>query len=225
MGADTTVFMVGGDFPFKHGTAFSVFCFLLAKKKKIACLKTLFSLPVFFKCCLTFLQFLSSIFFFFSFSLGFSQIRCKRPHGNPKIRHRKSFCSPCLLSNVDKNPPSPRMEGGAGAHVRLALPCCRREVRTSGLCPLSPGHIPQFPAASVTAATHCKLATIQLARGGQGLSDRKPSAEGRLTALRRLGGGLGWSPQTSGPAKLLCVTGGRTQRGFCSPLCILVTQA
>lgn len=117
------------------------------------------------------------------------------------------------------------MEGGAGARVRLALPCCRREVRTSGLCPLSPGHIPQFPAASVTAATHCKLATIQLARGGQGLSDRKPSAEGRLTALRRLGGGLGWSPQTSGPAKLLCVTGGRTQRGFCSPLCILVTQA
>lgn len=34
MGADTTLFMAGGGFPFKHVTAFSVFCFLLLQKKK-----------------------------------------------------------------------------------------------------------------------------------------------------------------------------------------------
>lgn len=66
VGAGTTLFMAGGGFPFKHITALSVFYVFFLPKKKKAHLKKVFFLQFLSSVALTFLQFPSSIFFFFS---------------------------------------------------------------------------------------------------------------------------------------------------------------
>ena len=62
VGADTTLFMAGGGFPFKHVTAFSVFYVFFLQKKKKDHLKKLLFLPVSFKYLFFFLlsRFLSN---------------------------------------------------------------------------------------------------------------------------------------------------------------------
>lgn len=64
VGADTTLFMAGGGFPFKHVTAFSVFYVFFLQKKK-AHLKKVFFLPVSFKCCFNFPSVSFKYLFFF----------------------------------------------------------------------------------------------------------------------------------------------------------------
>lgn len=111
------------------------------------------------------------------------------------------------------------MEGGAGARVQLALPCCRLKVRASGLCPLSPGHIQQFPAASATAA-----APLQTGHGTAGawwvrtVKMESPQQRGGPRSCGGwevgLDGARGCVDQLSRP-----VTGGGTHRGSV-PRCV-----
>lgn len=123
-------------------------------------------------------------------------------------KFRKSFCSPWSPSNEDTVLCALRWKREVlvcNGHVAVAAP--PQATRAPGVCPSSPSHTP-----ASSSLGHCSYPIASWPPRGQN-SRRGRASDGRLSAKWQVGGRLGWSLCTRGPAKQSHATSCGTRRG------------